>query len=153
MIKSYDVSLGMRMTRDHDRIDALIQAVEAALEYGPEEARDLVERLQEAIDTHIDWEEELLFPMLTVTYRTSSPRAVETLIVDHMRLRDAVADLRFLVEAEDSEEATRALRSLRAFFDRHNRDEARGVYSDADRALTDDERRRLLSSYAAWREN
>ena len=74
-------------------------------------------------------------------------RSIESLEIDHERLRDTLKDLEAAVAAGDVAGAGGIVRWLGTLLQGHNYDEEHGVYVEADRLLSPDERRRLMERF------
>jgi hemerythrin-like domain-containing protein len=95
------------------------------------------------------WEEQVLFPAARTRATPAQLHSLESLEIDHERIRGALADLRRALEAVDLPAADAALHNVAIFLAGHNADEEHGVYEDVDRAFTAEERRAMLASFRA----
>lgn len=141
-----DCSVDDVLSQDHDRIDGHVWELVTALALGREDALKSAEAFVAALERHIRWEEETLFPAVPAA------RGIESLRADHERIRASLNDLCAKVTVGLAEEARVLLDRLRIFLAGHNRDEELGVYVYADRRLPEDQRRQMLESLPPLRE-
>jgi hemerythrin-like domain-containing protein len=138
-------SLDDALTEDHVRLDGLLRSMRRAVELrdaGAESARSDFER---RLMRHMTWEEEILFPSLRAA-RTSYPeKKIESLVIDHARIREKLQELAEAIRTLDWAPAVQAVEDLWILLEGHNRDEEKGVYTDADRLIPVEERRRLVN--------
>lgn len=141
------MSLEDRLTRHHERIDALMQRLSAALSGRSEGAAGVFHELAAQLEYHMTWEDEQLFPAVRECVPSFPARSLESLSIDHERIRSTLATLRGAVASGDGPGARSSLDALRVFLEGHNRDEEFGIYPAADRGLCEDRRRKLLESF------
>ncbi len=134
--------IGDVLQDDHARLDAAMRRLEAAIHAG-EDALPAWSAVAEGLDAHIRFEEEELFPALTRT----PAKVIESLVLDHLRIRESLERLRGFLDADDTGGAAGELCDLRIYLDGHNRDEEIGVYRDADRRLSPDEHARMIAAF------
>lgn len=146
-LESVDDALG----EDHERLDTLLKkldsAVSAALPTTPELLRSFVWSLLH----HMAWEEQCLFPAVKPLATAKEHRSIESLEIDHERLRDTLQSLESTIAAGDHATAGTLVRWLKTLLQGHNYDEEHGVYVEADRLLNSAERRRLIERFEADR--
>ena len=97
----------------------------------------------------MQWEEEVLFPTLLQTISRYSEHSIESLLIDHERIRSSLAELRTALAQGDFPACAKALDDLHDFLVGHNGEEENGAYSDADRKLPPEERERLVRLWNA----
>jgi hypothetical protein len=95
------------------------------------------------------WEEQVLFPAARARSTPAQLRSLESLEIDHERIRASLAELRRALEAVDAPAADAALHNVAIFLAGHNADEERGVYEEVDRNFTVEERRAMLATFRA----
>jgi hypothetical protein len=95
---------------------------------------------------HMQWEEDRLFPIVPPSPRMAA-RHLESLRIDHERIRRALADLALALERKELPAARSVLEELNIFLAGHNGDEEVGVYREADRVLDATEKLRLAQSF------
>jgi len=139
MNDSIDDALGA----DHQRLDVLLKA----LERGP--STSSAEAFTRGLLHHMTWEDQHLFPAVKARATEKERRSIESLEIDHERLRDTLKDLATAVAAGDVAGAGGIVRWLGTLLQGHNYDEEHGVYVEADRLLSRDERRRLIERFSA----
>ena len=106
-----------------------------------------MEALTRGLNAHMTWEEERLFPAVSARATPGQKRSIESLRIDHERLRETLGGLSSSVSAQDYGTAGPLLDWLETLLRGHNYDEEHGVYVEADRYLTLDERRELIDQF------
>jgi len=142
-------SLDDALTEDHVQLDAILRPLLQSTmqrEPGCAATLDLFER---RLLRHMTWEEGSLFPALREGGNRSLLRNLESLVIDHDRLRGSLADLRSQLQAGEWPKVDRSLETLGLFLEGHNRDEEKGAYTAADQRISDLSRRRLLTEWRA----
>ena len=132
---------------DHQTLDEALRTFSEALQTRPEAARELLERLDGRLRVHMQWEEERLFPAVRARATAAQRRSLESLEIDHERLRETLEDMKAALNRGEIPAARRRLEDLLIFLQGHNYDEEHGVYVDADRLLSPRERRELLAAF------
>ncbi len=130
------------LTADHERLDGVLQALARSLPARPGETAALLAEFEQGLFPHMTWEEEALFPALLAAGYPA--HRVEGLIIDHRRIREALAELHSRLDGGDLARAAAAAEQVRIYLVGHNGDEEKILYPDADRLLPADQRRRLL---------
>jgi hypothetical protein len=95
------------------------------------------------------WEDQFLFPAVKRVATAKERRSIESLEIDHDRLRDTLGSLESTLAAGDFGTAGTLVRWLRTLLAGHNYDEEHGVYVEADRLLSRADRRRLIAQASA----
>ena len=126
---------------DHERIGSLLQSFAEAWRSGSAEAPGLLRRIDRSLRAHIRWEEEALFPAVKERATAAERRSIESLEIDHVRIGETLEAL------TSGGDVAALLGQLEIYLKGHNYDEEHGVYVEADRYLTPDERRRLLERF------
>ena len=142
-------SLDDALTEDHVRLDALLRALlQSTMQRDPGclAALDVFER---RLLRHMSWEEGALFPALREGGNRSLLRNLESLVIDHARLRESLTHLRSQLQAGEWSKVDRSIEILGQFLEGHNRDEEKGAYTAADQRISDLYRRRLLTEWRA----
>lgn len=134
------------LTRDHERIDAVFSRLTAALKEGSPRAGAPLRELLKHLGYHMQWEEEVLFPAARDIPRISQ-RGIESLLIDHGRIRDTLSWLQSEVEAGHFESARVVMDSLRVFLIGHNRDEEHGIYAEADRYFPEERKKTVMEAF------
>jgi hypothetical protein len=131
---------------DHARIGSLLKAFSEAWRSGSPDAPGLLRRIDQGLRAHIRWEEEALFPAVRERATAAERRSIESLEIDHVRIGETLeAIAAALASAGD---VAGPLDRLEIYLKGHNYDEEHGVYVEADRYLTPEERRRLLERFS-----
>jgi len=141
--ESIDDTLG----GDHRRLGLLIDRLRAAAaERGPDAAA-VLEEIGRELGHHMAWEEQELFPAVRPHATPVQEKHLQSLEIDHERIRETMADLRSALERRDFGAAGPVVERLDVFLKGHNADEEFGVYILADQVLDPAERRRLLEAF------
>lgn len=142
-------SLDDLLGADHQRLDGRLSALEAAIGARSGEASDALKRFSAGLMRHMTWENEVLFPAVRGLATPAQRRSIESLEIDHERLRETLEALEASLAAADFGAAREQGTWLRALLQGHNYDEEHGVYEEADRLLSPAERRRLADQFRA----
>lgn len=142
---SVDDALGA----DHQRLDSVLSALEAAIGAASIRAAEPLKEFAAGLRRHMAWENEQLFPAVRARATTREQRSIDSLIIDHERLSETLSELEASVASADFATAREQAAWLRKLLQGHNYDEEHGVYVEADKYLTDDERRGLISRFEA----
>jgi hemerythrin-like domain-containing protein len=142
---SVDDALG----KDHERLDGLLHQLKAGIQSNAPAARKTLAELMGQLVHHMTWEDEVLFPAVKELAGAKERRSIESLEIDHERIRDTLRSLESSLAAGDFELARSLVRWLDTLLRGHNYDEEHGVYVDADRLLTPAVRRALIERFAA----
>jgi hemerythrin-like domain-containing protein len=140
---SIDDGLG----EDHQRLGGLLEHLRAAVARRSADARDLLKSFSADLLHHMTWEEADLFPAVRARANAAQQRSIESLEIDHQRLRDTMAELRTALVEGDFGFADHRIDWLETLLKGHNYDEEHGVYEEADRLLSSEERRSLLENF------
>lgn len=132
---------------DHAALGRVLEALTAAVDAGATGAAALLGSFSEGLRRHMEWEDGQLFPAVRAHATAAQRRSIESLEIDHERLRDTLKEFRAALEAGNAEDAARLVRWLKTLLDGHNYDEEHGVYVEADRYLPLEERRRLIAAF------
>jgi len=136
---------------DHGRLDAFLDKLEESLSARSAGAAEELSHFSRALGHHMAWEDDHLFPLVKDKAGAKERRSIESLEIDHERLRETLGTLESMVAAGDYPAAGTHLGWLRTLLQGHNYDEEHGVYVDADRLLGGPERRQLIERFAAGR--
>lgn len=142
-----DGSVDDALTEDHVRLDGFFRDLRAAVARRDPGAAAVQDAFERRLFRHMTWEEEVLFPALRAADARYSERKIESLVIDHARIREKLLELASQLRETAWIDAGRAVEDLWALLEGHNRDEEKGVYSDADRMIPAAERVRLLSQW------
>ena len=132
---------------DHEILGKVLKRLLEAIPESPSEASAILADLDRDLGHHMKWEEEDLFPAVRERANQDQKRSIESLEIDHERIRETLKGLREALVADDRARATELSNLLHTYLRGHNYDEEHGVYVDADRLLTPIERSRLLGSF------
>ena len=144
-------SIDDALTADHVQLDGQFKTLSDLISRKSPEASPLLDRMADDLGFHMRWEEEVLFPTLLQTISGYSRHAIESLLIDHERIRSALSQLRTALTKKDYPDCGGALENLHAFLVGHNGEEEIGAYSNADRLLPPEERDRLVRLWTARR--
>lgn len=139
---------------DKDSVDDVLGDDHLALGKRLEELRaapapEAFRRFEARLRGHMTWEEKTLFPAVRARATAAEARSLESLEIDHERIRETLDGVAAALGAGDVEAASRGLAGLEIYLRGHNYDEEHGVYVEADRYLSAEERRRLLDAFPA----
>ena len=131
-------SLAEALTADHRHCDRLLALVESAT--GREDwslIASQVDGLEQAMEHHLRFEEESLFPSLeTAAPMASGPTGV--MRIEHRQMRQLLAELLVAVGARDADECLGLLETLHLVIQQHNAKEEAVLYPMADQALAEE---------------
>ncbi|HLY72790.1 MAG TPA: hemerythrin domain-containing protein [Planctomycetota bacterium] len=136
---------------DHECLDALLLKLEAAVSAESAGAAEDLNRFSRVLSHHMAWEDDRLFPAVMGVVGAKERRSIESLEIDHERLRDTIQSLESTLAATDYGTARTLVRWLGTLLKGHNYDEEHGVYVEADRLLGAADRRRLIEQFVAGR--
>lgn len=140
-----DFSIDDVLGTDHQQLDGLLLDLEQAVAARSPAAADARSKFARLLGHHMSWEDEALFPAVKSVATQAQRRSIESLEIDHERLRDTLHSLEATLGAGDYEEARRLTDWLRTLLRGHNYDEEHGVYVEADRLLEQASRERLVA--------
>lgn len=132
---------------DHRRLDGLLDRIAEALASRSGAAGASVSDFERSLVRHMDWEESVLFPAVRERTSAAGRRSLESLEIDHERIRETLAALRNAVGDGSWDSAASHLDRLRVYLQGHNYDEEHGVYVEADRLFDEGTRRELLGRF------
>lgn len=132
---------------DHERLGAHLAALIDAVQTGSPGASKALEVFARGLAAHMDWEERSLFPAVAERATAAQKRSIESLEIDHERLRETLNGLKSALDAGDGEAARQSVGWLETLLKGHNYDEEHGVYVEADRYLSVEERRRMIDQF------
>jgi regulator of cell morphogenesis and NO signaling len=135
------------LTDDHVQLDGLFRRVRRAVELQDPAAESARSEFERRLMRHMSWEEDVLFPSLRAAQARYPEKKIESLVIDHARIREKLHDLGEAIRSREWTAASPAVDDLWVLLEGHNRDEEKGVYTDADRLISEEERRRLVSSW------
>jgi iron-sulfur cluster repair protein YtfE (RIC family) len=147
-LSGIDRSVDDALTDDHVRLDGLFRTLRRSVENRDPGSEGLRSEFERRLFRHMTWEEETLFPALRAADGRYPEKKIESLVIDHARIRERLQDLSTEVAAKEWTGAGQSVEDLWVLLEGHNRDEEKGVYTDADRLIPETERQVLL---ARWR--
>lgn len=140
-------SVDDQLALDHERLDQLLENTRRGLETRSGEAGQALESFDKALSVHMEWEEKYLFPAVSARASARSRRSIESLEIDHERIRGALADACQRLAEGRWAESLESLSMASTFLEGHNYDEEHGVYVEADKLLEPGQRRALLELF------
>lgn len=146
-VEQNDGSIDGRLGEDHERLDRLLKQLRGSVAQRSENAGELLERFGAGLLRHMSWEDADLFPAVRARATATQRRSIESLEIDHERLRDTLTEIRLTLTAGDFGNCGRLIEWLETLLLGHNYDEEHGVYEEADRQLSPEERRGLLEKF------
>ncbi len=141
-LNSMDDALGA----DHERLEGLLSKFKKAVSTQSPGASDEMNRLARGLLHQMSWEDEHLFPAVKGLGTAKERRSIESLEIDHERLRDT---LRTTIAQGDYVTAGTLVRRRGTLLKGHNYDEEHGVSVEADLRLNGAERRRRMARFVA----
>lgn len=136
-----------RLGLDHERLGALLEEVRRSLETRSPGAAGALDSFEKALLGHMEWEEKHLFPAVGARCSARSRKSIESLEIDHERIRETLTDVRTGLMNGDWPQSAQSLARAETFLEGHNYDEEHGVYVEADSLLGPGERRDLLDRF------
>lgn len=130
-------SIAEALTADHRRCDRLLALVEAATGVVDWElvARE-AQGLERAMERHLRFEEETLFPSLEAAAPVAAgPTGV--MRMEHRQMRQLLGELLAATQARDKDDCLGLLDTLHLVIQQHNAKEEAILYPLADRVLAD----------------
>ena len=143
-----DRSVDDALTDDHVRLDGLFRTLRRSVEIRDPRTEAVRSEFERRLLRHMTWEEETLFPALRAADARYPGKKIESLVIDHDRIREGLRELASEVVALEWTGANQSVENLWVLLEGHNRDEEKGVYTDSDRLIPEAERQVLL---ARWR--
>jgi hypothetical protein len=141
------LSVDDALTDDHVQLDGLFRTLRTAVGLREASAEASRKRFEERLFRHMTWEEETLFPALRKAQPGYPEKKVESLVIDHERIREALRELAAAIRDRAWPSGAQGVDDLWILLEGHNRDEEKGVYTDADRWIPAEERARLLQQW------
>jgi hypothetical protein len=141
-------SLDDALTEDHVQLDGLFRQLRFALDRRDPTVEQARAEFERRLLRHMTWEEGVLFPALRAAQQDYPEKKIESLVIDHDRIREKLQELAAAIRILDWSGAARHGGDLWVLLEGHNRDEEKGVYTDADRKIPEAERRRLVGLWA-----
>ncbi|MBI4242792.1 MAG: hemerythrin domain-containing protein [Planctomycetes bacterium] len=140
-------SIDDSLSKDHEQLDQLLQKIENTLSACSAEVISLLQEFKSRLSHHMKWEETVLFPAVKECCTQEQKRSIESLEIDHERIRETLNNLIMSVEENFREPAKEHLEQLKIFLQGHNYDEEHGVYAEADQQLDEKTRERCLNLF------
>jgi len=147
-LSGIDRSVDDALTDDHVRLDGLFRTLRRSVENRDPRTEAVRSEFERRLLRHMTWEEETLFPALRAADGRYPAKKIESLVIDHDRIREGLRELASELVALEWTGANQSVEDLWVLLEGHNRDEEKGVYTDADRLIPEAERQVLL---ARWR--
>jgi hemerythrin-like domain-containing protein len=140
-------SIDDALTDDHVQLDGLFRAVRTAIGLRSPGAESAQAAFEQRLFRHMTWEEQSLFPALVHARPNYPARKIESLQIDHERIREKLRELAAAVTARDWPQGAACVEDLWVLLEGHNRDEEKGVYTDADHLLSKELRVAMLENW------
>jgi len=132
------------LSSDHDRLDALLEAVRRFVEKGDwEQAQSMYAEFDRGLDRHIRMEEEILFPLFQARTGIAGPTTV--MREEHHLIRGVLALLSSAVLRKRADDFHAGRFALVSVLGPHNEKEERVLYPMTDRVLPGRERENLAA--------
>jgi len=136
---------------DHRVLGGHLERLRSAIQARSPQALGILEELTRGLTAHMTWEENQLFPAVSSRATPAQKRSIESLEIDHERLRETLGGLRSSLSGQDFGSAAPQRDWLETLLRGHNYDEEHGVYVEADRYLSVEERRALIARFREGR--
>ena len=144
-------SIDDRLGRDHEWLDGLLDRLKAEVRSSAPAAGEALRGFTGGLEHHMEWEDQHLFPAVKARASPKEIRSIESLEIDHERLRETLRSLATSLAAGDFGSAGTLVEWLGTLLEGHNYDEEHGVYVEADRLLGAADRRRLIERFETGR--
>src|SRR5262245_58758633 len=86
---------------DHRILGGLLEQIRDSILAGSPKALESLDAFSRGLGRHMSWEEETLFPAVSKRATAAQKRSIESLEIDHERLRDTVNSLHSSLAAAD----------------------------------------------------
>jgi hemerythrin-like domain-containing protein len=140
-------SVDDRLGLDHERLSGLLEKARRSLENRSPGAAQALAAFETPLRAHMEWEEKHLFPAVGARCSARSQRSIESLEIDHERIRETLGEVQGALARGDWSRSSEYLAQAAIYLRGHNYDEEHGVYVEADALLTPEERLRLLGAF------
>lgn len=129
-------SVGDYFREDHVRLDELFRKFQAEKHSDLGRARKYFEAFKFRLESHIVWEEELLFPIFEVKTKMRNPGLTAVMRTEHAQIRETLATIHAQTKNQNphSEKNEAALLNVLGV---HNQKEEESVYPIIDDAAND----------------
>jgi iron-sulfur cluster repair protein YtfE (RIC family) len=132
--------------RDHDEVDALLNAVPFA---EPARAAAPFDEFIRRLERHIDWEETILFPAAAQAAPMLGAGPIPVMLSEHERIRDAMTSIRESLARGDGGGARAGVLRLLSVLGPHNEKEEKILYPSCDAALSPAAAEKILARVRA----
>src|SRR5689334_22075366 len=112
---------------DHERLGVLLTRLSTTTRDSSPQARAAFDDFNRQLRHHMTWEEESLFPRVKDRATAAQKRSIESLEIDHERLRETLGSLEAALSAGDFVSARSLLDWVETLLKGHNYDEEHGV--------------------------
>jgi len=127
------------MKKDHERIAKLLDKYRQGKVKDTHNTLKHYTKFKDELFRHIDWEEQIFFPLLDNAIKTRNSTSMEGFRKEHSVLREYVREIYLHLAAGDFEiEALDT--ALQQFLKKHKDQEVNGLYILIDKKLTDNQR-------------
>ena len=128
---------------DHDRLDALLQSFQTLKRQNVLKAKEAFTQFKSGLERHIQWEENLLFPLWEEKTGMSDGGPTFVMRHEHRRIEEQLQAIDRNVTEEQADDA-QAEQALLALLAAHNLKEERVLYPAIDQVITAEECRNIL---------
>ena len=128
---------------DHERLDALLQSFQTLKRQNVSKANEAFTQFKTGLERHIQWEENLLFPLWEEKTGMSDGGPTFVMRHEHRRIEEQLQAIDRNVTEAQTEDA-QAEQALLALLAAHNLKEERVLYSAIDQVPTAEECRNIL---------
>ena len=85
-------SLDDALTEDHVQLDELFRSLRREVDLRDPSAESARSEFERRLLRHMTWEEELLFPSLRAAQSSYPEKKIESLVIDHARIREKLQE-------------------------------------------------------------
>jgi iron-sulfur cluster repair protein YtfE (RIC family) len=128
---------------DHERLDALLQSFQTLKPQNVSKAKEVFTQFKSGLERHIQWEENLLFPLWEEKTGMSDGGPTFVMRHEHRRIEEQLQAIDRNVAAEHADDA-QSEQALLALLTAHNLKEERVLYPAIDQVTTAEECRNIL---------
>jgi iron-sulfur cluster repair protein YtfE (RIC family) len=133
---------------DHERLDALLQSFQTLKPQNVSKAKEVFTQFKSGLERHIQWEENLLFPLWEEKTGMSDGGPTFVMRHEHRRIEEQLQAIDRNVAAEHADDA-QSEQALLALLTAHNLKEERVLYPAIDQVTTAEECRNILRKIQA----
>ncbi|MCK9503190.1 MAG: hemerythrin domain-containing protein [Porticoccaceae bacterium] len=131
---------------DHDRLDIILEASEKEMVAGNGKALDYFTTFKNGLKKHIDWEEEILFPLFEKKLNIFSMGPTQVMRLEHQKIINILTQIEMVLSQQQSDPDL--FMALKTLLQSHNIKEESILYPAIDEKLSKTEIADIFSSMA-----